>query len=1248
MSFLDKWLGEKDKAGSADFQSAMQNMINNPTQANYNIVIDLAKAEGLDEEQITLGTSFVINNMALAENPNVNGLITVNDIGALVNASSNLANDIANGQGNYTNFVFNPTPVDASYLDSISIDNFDINNVAQQFNVNAADMNAMLNPIFLDYLQSNMPDLYEQGLLEIGDLIRSGDLDQPLETAISQVLTTEDGVKLANAALMSVAEDLNFVTSTDLKTAIATVMDSIPAVDTRTDEEINTLVSSALSNYVSADDFPDIDNLISTAISNYAASDTDADTVRSDADIQSLIDTAVSAIPADTIRSDADIQSLINTAISAIPADSTRSDAEIQTLINNSVTNYLTAADLPEDLVRSDTEIQSLIDTAITGIDTTRSDTEIQNIVNTSLAGIDFSPYLTATDLPDYQGMIDLALSTIPEDTQISETDLTKSIANYLTTNDFVTLEDLPDFEAIVDESIGGIDYSQFATTETTADFLTSAEIKQLIEDAQLSSPNVYTQGELLDRYNNSQAASDFGIFATYDPETNTFTEDVSSFGFTGDAATIERTAEEFLERLGIENGRFLNAVSQSDVQDLINTALENIPPDTQISPEDLNTAISSYLTENNFVTQEALPDFQGMIDESIGAIDFSDLATVEDLEAVTLESLGGITPDQVQELINTGRLTAEDVKDLISANPNYTDEDILAIARTSGYTDEELNDLLDARDTAITALGTDITDLETALGTDITDLETALTTNITDLGTDLTNLATTLGTDITGLQTALDSLGVDLTDLGIALGTDISDLQTGLTDLETGLGSRIDLLDSSVIDINDRIEIMQGIYDQALIDLQIQFETDLTTLRENLEGQDVLLQQALTDLTTQLQTNVEALQTEFGLAIQEAIQGLDDRFMGILENYTTTEELNSILENYVTGEELGSTLDEYVTQIQNDYEDLLDRQEDLQDQLNTADNQYEVDALSVQLDDVQAQIDDFINNTGFDPNTGTIPDGGTDGGGGVDNGGPGGGGVDNGGPGGPGGPGGGGTGGDPGGGGVDNGGPGGPGGPGGGDPGGGGVDNGGPGGPGGPGGGGGVDNGGPGGPGGPGGGGGVDNGGPGGPGGPGGGGVDNGDPGGGGGDPQPTPGGPGGGTGFLGNQLPPRNYQRGYDPYTRPEPPAPLTGLTALTQPYNRPRQGEPVNSQYNPTYNYPYPYNGPDAVDGPELEEAQQYSNTQSTRRYNYGGQIQPITDMSMNDMLQNQGIGSLTNYETNVAPFQNAFRPNVRRYN
>ena len=144
---------------------------------------------------------------------------------------------------------------------------------------------------------------------------------------------------------------------------------------------------------------------------------------------------------------------------------------------------------------------------------------------------------------------------------------------------------------------------------------------------------------------------------------------------------------------------------------------------------------------------------------------------------------------------------------------------------------------------------------------------------------------------------------------------------------------------------------------------------------------------------------------------------------------------------------------------------------------------------------------------------------------------------------------------------------------------------------------------------------------------------------------PLPQPGG-GIGSGFLGNQYPPRQYQnQGYDPYTRPGPPGPLTGLTALTQPYNRPRQGEPVNPQYNPTYNYPYP---PLNNKGEDDETSYDEYGQPIMGGYNQGGQIQPITDMSMNDMLQNQGIGSLTNYETNVAPFQNAFRPNVRRYN
>ena len=58
---------------------------------------------------------------------------------------------------------------------------------------------------------------------------------------------------------------------------------------------------------------------------------------------------------------------------------------------------------------------------------------------------------------------------------------------------------------------------------------------------------------QLVDMYNNSPAASDFDLNASYDPDTNTYTEDVSSFGFEGDAATKEYTPEEFMDRIGYE-----------------------------------------------------------------------------------------------------------------------------------------------------------------------------------------------------------------------------------------------------------------------------------------------------------------------------------------------------------------------------------------------------------------------------------------------------------------------------------------------------------------------------------------------------------------------------------------------------------------------------------------------------------------------------------------------------------------------
>ena len=69
-----------------------------------------------------------------------------------------------------------------------------------------------------------------------------------------------------------------------------------------------------------------------------------------------------------------------------------------------------------------------------------------------------------------------------------------------------------------------------------------------------------YSSAQLLDIYNNSPAARDFGVRATYDPATGMFTEDLSSFGFTGDSATNTFTPEEFFARVGLEGANFNNS----------------------------------------------------------------------------------------------------------------------------------------------------------------------------------------------------------------------------------------------------------------------------------------------------------------------------------------------------------------------------------------------------------------------------------------------------------------------------------------------------------------------------------------------------------------------------------------------------------------------------------------------------------------------------------------------------------------
>ena len=106
--------------------------------------------------------------------------------------------------------------------------------------------------------------------------------------------------------------------------------------------------------------------------------------------------------------------------------------------------------------------------------------------------------------------------------------------------------------------------YSQYATTEGAAEmgatpYFDTAGIGSEMAQGQFDPSGVdfnagakltQQQGQgsqsLLDQFNNSQAASDFGLSATFDPETGKYVTDVGGFGFTGDQRYKYQTPEEF------------------------------------------------------------------------------------------------------------------------------------------------------------------------------------------------------------------------------------------------------------------------------------------------------------------------------------------------------------------------------------------------------------------------------------------------------------------------------------------------------------------------------------------------------------------------------------------------------------------------------------------------------------------------------------------------------------------------------
>ena len=126
---------------------------------------------------------------------------------------------------------------------------------------------------------------------------------------------------------------------------------------------------------------------------------------------------------------------------------------------------------------------------------------------------------------------------------------------------------------------------------------------------------------------------------------------------------------------------------------------------------------------------------------------------------------------------------------------------------------------------------------------------------------------------------------------------------------------------------------------------------TDVTERTEALEERD-----------GQFQEDLSALQVAYEDAINSAQTETEEEFRETLEGYVSSEALEQTLEGYVTQEGLEGTLSDYVSQTQNQYESLVSEYQDLRDDLQNADNQYEVDALTTQLDDLQNQIDSFLD----------------------------------------------------------------------------------------------------------------------------------------------------------------------------------------------------------------------------------------------------------------------------------------------
>ena len=90
-----------------------------------------------------------------------------------------------------------------------------------------------------------------------------------------------------------------------------------------------------------------------------------------------------------------------------------------------------------------------------------------------------------------------------------------------------------------------GSEMGQGVTDPTGATFVpTQTNVQRRAVTGQPELPQA--NQSLLDKFNTSQAASDFGLSATFDPATGQYVTDIGGFGFTGDQRYKRQTPEEF------------------------------------------------------------------------------------------------------------------------------------------------------------------------------------------------------------------------------------------------------------------------------------------------------------------------------------------------------------------------------------------------------------------------------------------------------------------------------------------------------------------------------------------------------------------------------------------------------------------------------------------------------------------------------------------------------------------------------